>query len=61
MATVDGNSIEMSAVVLAPDGSSALRAMVTSTEGPELVGRNLAKKLLDAGAADLLALARGES
>jgi hydroxymethylbilane synthase len=61
MATVDGNSIEMSAVVLAPDGSSALRAMVTSTEGPELVGRNLAKQLLDAGAADLLALARGES
>jgi len=61
LATVDGNSIEMNAVVLAPDGSSALAATVTSTEAPELVGRNLAKQLLDSGAADLLAMARGET
>jgi hydroxymethylbilane synthase len=61
MATVSEGEIEMSAVVLAPDGSSALRAMVTSTEAAETVGRNLAKQLLDSGADRLLALARGES
>lgn len=60
MATVDSDSIEMTAVVLSPDGSSALQAMVTSTEPPEIVGRNLANQLIDSGARELLALARGE-
>jgi hydroxymethylbilane synthase len=61
MARVSEGEIDMTAVVLAPDGSSALGAMVTSTEAAETVGRNLAKQLLDSGADRLLALARGES
>ena len=60
LANVDGDLIGMSAVVLAPDGSSALQATVESTEPPEVVGRNLAKQLLDSGAGELLSLARGE-
>ena len=51
--------LHLSGAAFAPDGSKALRSEAVGSEGePEELGREVARRLLDLGAADLLSLAR---
>ena len=53
MAVVTGSKITLSGVVAAPDGSRILRLKAEGMD-PLQLGQELAKKALDAGAADYL-------
>ena len=61
-ATLDGDTLELTGVVALPDGSRLLRDSVSGhrAEAADL-GRALADKLLERGAADLLAQARQDT
>jgi hydroxymethylbilane synthase len=56
-ATLEGGALELSAFVGAPDGSTWIRdALAADAADPAALGREVADRLLAAGAADVLAL-----
>ena len=55
-ATIDGDELTVTALVALPDGSRWLRDAVSGVaEDAETLGKTVARRLLDAGAADILA------
>lgn len=60
LARVEDGALRLDGAVFAPDGSRTLRAEASGTESnPAALGREVARLLLEQGAAELIALARG--
>jgi hydroxymethylbilane synthase len=61
-ATVDGEQLQLQAVVSAPDGKTLVRRMSTGRTGDaHALGEELGRQLLDAGAREILAVVYGHA
>jgi len=58
-ATIDGDTITLTGLVAAPDASVAYKETVTGTDA-DLVGKELAKRLTEQGAFDLIQRVKAE-
>jgi hydroxymethylbilane synthase len=57
-ARIDGDSLDVTALVAMPDGSASIRDSVSGpADEAEQLGEQLARRLLEQGAADMLAAA----
>jgi hydroxymethylbilane synthase len=61
-ATVSGDRLHLQAVVSAPDGRTLVRREATGVvRGPEALGRDIGRQLLEAGAREILAAVYGHA